>query len=155
VLAKASLIVVEESEVLPEITPYFKVKFPTADADRGLGTGEFDETLGVDVSKLLVGNLSGYVTLAYTFIGEPPGTTLHNSFGWSVGAAYAVAQPFAVFAFLEGATAIAPGQEDPLDLRIGAEWKLAKALKLTGAVTRGLTNGSADWDVYAGLTLRF
>ena len=46
VLAKASLIVIEEKEFIPEITPYFKVKFPTADEDRGLGTGEFDETLG-------------------------------------------------------------------------------------------------------------
>ena len=155
VLAKASVIVVEETEVLPEIIPYFKVKFPTADVDRGLGTGEFDETLGVDVSKLLIGSLSGYLELAYTFIGEPPGTTLHNSFGWSVGAAYALAQPFAVFGFLDGATAIAPGQDDPLDIRVGAEYRLMKALKLTGAVMRGLTNGSADWGFSGTLTLRF
>ena len=155
VLAKASLIVVEEKDFVPEITPYFKVKFPTADKDRGLGTGEFDETLGVDVSKLLIGNLFGYLELAYTFIGEPPGTTLHNTFGWSVGAAYAVAQPFSVFAFLEGATAIAPGQDDPLDIRVGAEYRIIKALKLTGAITRGLSNGSPDWGVSGTLTLRF
>ena len=121
----------------------------------GLGTGEFDETLGVDVSKLLVGSLFGYLELAYTFIGEPSGTTLHNTFGWSVGAAYAIAQPFSVFAFLEGATAIAPGQDDPLDIRVGAEYRIIKALKLTGAVTRGLSNGSADWGVSGTITLRF
>ena len=155
VLAKASLVVIEEKELIPEITPYFKVKFPTADKDRGLGTGEFDETLGVDVSKLLVGSLFGYVELAYTFIGEPPGTTLHNTFGWSVGAAYAIVQPFSVFAFLEGATAIAPGQDDPLDIRVGAEYRIIKALKLTGAVARGLSNGSPDWGVSGTLTLRF
>ena len=155
VLAKASFILIPEKDFIPEITPYFKVKFPTADKDRGLGTGEFDETLGVDVSKRLIASLFGYLELAYTFIGEPSGTTLHNSFGWSVGAAYAIVQPFSVFAFLEGATAIAPGEEDPLDLRVGAELKLVKALKLTGAVTRGLTKGAADWGVSAGLTLRF
>jgi len=155
VLAKASLVLVEEKDFIPEITPYFKVKFPTADKDRGLGTGEFDETLGVDVSKLLVANLFGYLELAYTFIGEPPGTTLHNTFGWSVGAAYAIVQPFSVFAFLEGATAIAPGQDNPLDIRVGAEYRVIKALKLTGAVTRGLSNGSADWGVSGTLTLRF
>ena len=155
VLAKASLIVVEETEVLPEITPYFKVKFPTADKDRGLGTGEFDETLGVDVSKLIIGSLFGYVELAYTFIGEPLGTTLHNTFGWSVSAAYAIAQPFSVFAFIEGATAIAPDQDNPLDIRVGAEYRIIKALKLTGAVMRGLSNGSADWGFTGTLTLRF
>src|SRR5256712_4132400 len=94
VLAKASFILIPEKEFIPEVTPYFKVKFPTADKDRGLGTGEFDETLGVDVSKLLIASLFGYLELAYTFIGEPSGTTLHNSFGWSVGAAYAIVQPF-------------------------------------------------------------
>src|SRR3989454_1729830 len=155
VLLKASVVVVEDRELIPEITPYLKIKFPTADKDRGLGTGEFDETLGVDVSKLLVASLVGYLELAYTFIGEPSGTTLHNSFGWSVGAAYAIVQPFSVFAFLEGATAIAPGQDDPLDIRVGAEYRIIKALKLTGAVTRGLSNGSADWGVSGTLTLRF
>ena len=155
VLAKASVVLIPEKEFIPEITPYFKVKFPTADKDRGLGTGEFDETLGVDVSKLLIASLFGYLELAYTFIGEPSGTTLHNSFGWSVGAAYAIVQPFSVFAFLEGATAIAPGQDDPLDIRVGAEYRVIKALKLTGAVTRGLSNGSADWGVSGTLTLRF
>jgi Putative MetA-pathway of phenol degradation len=155
VLAKASLVLVEEKDFIPEITPYFKVKFPTADKDRGLGTGEFDETLGVDVNKRLVASLFGYLELAYTFIGEPPGTTLHNTFGWSVGAAYAIVQPFSVFAFLEGATAIAPGQDNPLDIRVGAEYRVIKVLKLTGAVTRGLSNGSADWGVSGTLTLRF
>jgi len=155
VLAKASLVILEEKEFLPEIVPYFKVKFPTADKDRGLGTGEFDETIGVDLSKRLVDSLYGYVGFGYTFIGEPSGTTLHNSFGWTVGAAYAVTQPFSVFAFLEYATAVSPGQSDPVDIRVGAEYRLTSSLKLTGSVLRGLTNGSADWGVSGGLALRY
>ena len=155
VLLKASLVLVEERDFIPEITPYLKIKFPTADADRGLGTGEFDETLGVDVSKRLIGALFGYVTLAYTFIGDPPGTDFRNSFGWSVGAAYAVVQPLSLFAFLDGSTAISRGQADPVELRGGAEFRVTKWLKLTGAVTKGLTDGAADWGVSAGLTLRF
>ena len=155
VLLKASVVVVEERDLIPEITPYLKIKFPTADKDRGLGTGEFDETLGVDVSKRLIGALFGYVTLAYTFIGDPPGTDFRNSFGWSVGAAYAVVQPLSLFAFLDGSTAISRGQADPVELRGGAEFRVTKWLKLTGAVTKGLTDGAADWGVSAGLTLRF
>ena len=56
---------------------------------------------------------------------------------------------------LDGSTAIAPGQADPLELRVGAEYRLIKELKVTGAVTRGLSNGSADWGLSAALTLRF
>jgi outer membrane putative beta-barrel porin/alpha-amylase len=154
-LLKASYIVLEESEVIPEIAPYLKTKFPTADSDRGLGTGEFDETIGVDLSKRLIDRLFGYLTLAYTFVGDPPGTDFRNSFGWSLGAAYAVSSPIAVFAFLDGSTAISPGQSDPVELRVGAEYRLTKALKLTGSVARGLTDGAADWGLSAGLAVRF
>ena len=155
ILLKGSFIVLEEKEWIPEVAPYLKIKFPTADEDRGLGTGEFDETIGVDLSKQLIDRLFGYLTLAYTFIGDPPGTHLRNSFGWSVGAAYAVTPSLPVFAFLDGATAITPGQSDPIELRVGAEYRIARALKLTGSVTRGLTDGAADWGLGAGLTVRF
>ena len=60
-----------------------------------------------------------------------------------------------VFRFLEGSTAITRGQADPIELRVGAEYKLTKALKLTGSITRGLTDGAADWGVSAGLALPF
>lgn len=155
VLLKGSYVLVREQDLIPEIAPYVKIKFPTADEDRGLGTGEFDETVGVDLSKRLIETLFGYLTLSYTFIGDPPGTDFRNSFGWSIGAAYAVMPPLSVFGFLEGSTAIARGQADPVELRVGAEYKLTKALKLTGSVTRGLTDGAADWGVSAGLALRF
>jgi hypothetical protein len=154
-LLKGSFIVLPEQTWAPEIAPYVKIKFPTADDSRGLGTGEFDETLGVDLSKRFFDRWFGYVTLSYTFIGSPPGENLRNTFGWSVGAAYAVLQPLSVFAFVDGNTAIAHGQADPVELRVGAEYKLFKALKLTGSVTRGLTDGAADWGVSAGLALRF
>jgi len=154
VLLKVSYAILEEKALIPEIAPYVKIKFPTADENRGLGTGEYDETIGVDLSKRLIHGLFGYLSLSYTFIGSPPGSDLRNSFGWSLGPAYALG-PVSVFGFLEGATAIAPGQEDPLDVRVGAEFGLLPALKLTGAVTRGLSKGSADWGVSAGLALRF
>ncbi len=155
VLLKASYVLVDEKPFLPEIAPYVKIKFPTADKDRGLGTGEFDETVGIDLSKQLIGPLFGYVTVAYTFIGSPAGTDLHNSFGWSIGAAYTLIPSLSFFAFLDGSTAISPGEADPLELRVGAEYRLTRALKFTGAVTRGLSNGAADWGLSAALTLRF
>jgi outer membrane putative beta-barrel porin/alpha-amylase len=155
VLGKVSLVVLREGTVLPEIEPYVKIKFPTADRDRGLGTGEFDETFGVDLSKNLVGDLYGYLSLAYTFIGDPPGSDLHDSFGWSVGAAYGIVPAVSLFAFLDGATSVAPGQDGPLEVRVGAELRITRVLKLTGSVTRGLSDGSPDWGVSAGLGLKF
>ncbi len=71
VLLKGQYVLVEEKSVLPEVAPYLKIKFPTADQGKGLGTGEFDETVGVDLSKTLFPRFVSYVTLAYTVIGSP------------------------------------------------------------------------------------
>ncbi|HEU4367147.1 MAG TPA: transporter [Methylomirabilota bacterium] len=155
VLLRGSYVLLQEQDVWPEVTPYVKIKFPTADEDRGLGTGEFDETFGVDLSKTFLERVTAFLGVGYTIVGSPAGSDFDNSFGWSVGAAYAVARPFSVFAFLDGATAISSTQEDPLELRVGAEWRLTNVVKVTGAVTRGLSDGSADWGVSAGLALRF
>jgi hypothetical protein len=155
VLFKVTYVVLEEKDFIPEIMPYVKIKFPTADEDRGLGTGEFDESIGIELNKTLVGSLVGYVGVAYTFIGDPPGTDLHDSFAWSVGVAYGVIPSLSVFAFLEGATAVVPGEDDPLEIRAGVEYRLTRSVKLTGTVTRGLSNGSADWGLSAGVSARF
>jgi hypothetical protein len=152
---KASYVVLEERDLIPEIAPWVRIKFPTADSDRGLGTGEFDETLGLDLSKRLFDSLVGYVTVSYTFIGDPPGTDFRDTFGWSVGASYQLLPPLSVFAFVDGATAITPGQSNPVELRLGVEYVIVKGLKVGGAVTRGLTDGAADWGFSGGLSLRF
>lgn len=155
VLLKGEYVLLREGLILPEVAGSVKIKFPTADEDRGLGTGEFDETIGVSFSKTFLQRLVGYLDLGYTFVGSPPGADFDNSFSWSVGAAYLLAEPLTLFAFLEGATAISRGQDDPLDLRLGAEYKLTKVVRLTGSGTIGLSEGSADYGVSAGLAFRF
>jgi len=154
VLGKVSYVLVEEKELVPEVTPYVKIKFPTADSDRGLGTGEFDETLGVELSKRLTNQLTAFLSFSYTFIGSPAGEDLRDSFGWSLGADYAVTPPLSLFAFLEFSTAIDQSQPD-LELRVGAEYRVTKALSLIGAVSRGFTEGSLDWGVSASVGVRF
>jgi len=155
ILLKGSYIFLEERDVLPEVAGFAKIKFPTADEDKALGTGKFDETFGVDLAKTFLERWAAFLTLAYTFIGSPSGADLDNSFAWSIGASYRVSTPVSVFAFLDGATAISPGQDDPLEVRVGAEYRLTKALRFTGTVGKGLTDGSPDFSLSAGLAYRF
>lgn len=155
ILVKASYIFVDEREVLPEIAGFVKIKVPTADEDKALGTGKFDETFGVDFAKTFLERWTGFLTLAYTFIGSPAGADLDNSFAWSLGAAYRVSSPVSVFAFVDGATAVSPGQDNPLEVRVGAEYKLTKALRFTGTIGTGLTDGAPDFSFSAGLAYRF
>jgi hypothetical protein len=62
---------------------------------------------------------------------------------------------FTVFGFLDGATAISRGQDDPLELRFGAQYKLTKTVGLNGGVGFGLSDGSPDYSLSGGLSARF
>jgi hypothetical protein len=155
ILLRGEYILVEEEPIIPEIRGLIKIKFPSADEDKGLGTGEFDETLGLLFSKTFGQRLVTYLDLTYTFIGAPPGIDFDNTFGWSIGAAYLVARPVTLYGFLDGATAVSPGQDDPLELRFGAEVRVTRAIRLTGSVTVGLTDGSPDYGLSSGLVFRF
>jgi hypothetical protein len=155
ILLRGEYILVQEEPTIPEIRGSIKIKFPTADEDRGLGTGEFDETLGLSFSKTFAQRLVTYLDFTYTFIGSPPGIDLDNTFGWSIGAAYLVARPVTLFGFLDGATAVSPGQDDPLELRFGAEVRATAAIRLTGSVIVGLTDGSPDYGLSGGLVFRY
>src|SRR2546425_248809 len=63
---------------------YDQGDFGTADADKGLGTGEWDVGIGVEWDKrfrefFLLGDVS------YTFIGEPPHQDFRNRPAFSIG----------------------------------------------------------------------
>src|SRR2546428_1553281 len=79
VLLKGQYVLLEEKSVLPEIAPYLKIQVPTADQSQGLGTGEVDETIGIDLSKTLFPRFVSYITLAYTVIGSPALTSFDSS----------------------------------------------------------------------------
>lgn len=85
ILAEVDYTLLEDKGLVPDLTPFLEVKFPTADASRGLGTGEFDEKIGVYVTKKVGGQWTTHVDLSYTFVGSPPHTDLRNVFDWSVG----------------------------------------------------------------------
>ena len=64
-----------------------KIKFPTADEDKRLGTGETDYSLQGDLYKS-VGRWTALGTLGYRWLGDPSGIDLKNVFFASVGALY-------------------------------------------------------------------
>jgi len=51
--------------------------------------------------------------------------------------------------------AISPGRDNPLEFRFGAEYKVVQAVRLTGSVSVGLSDGSPDYGVSGGLAWRF
>lgn len=155
ILAEVDYTLLEEKDLVPDLTPFVEIKFPTADASHGLGTGEFDEKIGGFVTKKVAERWTTHVDLSYTFVGSPPRTSLRNFFEWSVGVSYDVTNSLKLSGYLDGATAVSRGQQDPLDLRLVGEYKLTKVIQLTAGASAGLSHASPDFAVLAGIELRF
>lgn len=85
----------------------------------------------------LIGLLTGYVTVAHTFIGSPPGTDFRNPFGWSVGAAYALIPTSPSLRF-SAARRLSRAVKTILSSFAWGELKIIKGLKLTGGPDQGV-----------------
>lgn len=140
--------------VVPALTPFLKVKAPTADESKGLGTGEWDVGFGLEFDKqfrefFILGDVS------YTFMGDPPGQHLRDRPGASLGIGRFFTPGLAVIGLLDWRRSLVRGQDDPLELVGIGQIKLARTLTLSPYTFIGLTEGSPDFGIGAELSWRF
>jgi outer membrane protein OmpA-like peptidoglycan-associated protein len=64
------------------------VKVPTADKDKGVGTGEYDYFADAIFSKEIVKRFEVSGTTGYAWRGDPDGINLSDGWRWGVGAAF-------------------------------------------------------------------
>jgi hypothetical protein len=155
ILGEIDYTLLEEKGLVPDLTPFLEIKFPTADSSRGLGTGEFDEKVGLYVTKKVAAQWTAHVDLSYTFVGSPPHTDLRNVFDWSVGLSYDPTPSIKLSGYVDGATPVSRTQQSPLDLRFRGEYQLTTHVHLTAESSVGLSHGSPDFTVLTGVELRF
>jgi hypothetical protein len=162
VLLDGTFVLLEEKSLLPEVATLGEVKFPTADSNKGLGTGEFDETVGLDLTKGMGESWTTYVDLSYTFVGSPPGTRVDDFFGWSVGLGYAVTRALRFTGYVDGSTATVRNplvehrlEKAPRDVRLRVEYTPTKLVRLRLEGLYGLSSGTPAFGAIAGVTLRF
>ena len=119
------------------------IKIPTASEGDGLGTGEFDYTAQLDLSREF-GKFTPFGTLGYRFIGEPSGTDLDNIFFASLGAAFAFNRRFSTGLALDYSQATTSGTDDALEVSPFFAWNVTKrwGLNIYGLI--GLSDGSPD-----------
>ena len=78
-----------------------KVKFGTADAGKGLGTGQNDYAVQGDVTQSVTSAISVFGSLGYKFIGSPAGAQLNNVVVYGEAcAAFKISEDFRVGAFV-------------------------------------------------------
>lgn len=147
--------VLDERGLIPTVALTARVKFPTADRDRGLGTGEFDQGLGTEVSKMLTEKWIGLFDLGYTFIGDPPGVDLRNQWNYDVGVGYYFTKALLGTVYYEEWSSVISGFSNPRDLLFAVSYTATPVFRLNASIARGLSNGAPDWALTAGANVRF
>ncbi len=128
-----------------------KVKAPTADENKGLGTGKVDVTVQAEMSKF-IGPVVPFASLGYRFVGEPDTFMLNDIWIASAGAAYYISNKASIgvsYDYREAASALAEDSKEIfayLDLKATKKWGVV----LYGVA--GLSDGSPDFG--AGLQLK-
>ena len=145
----------DESTEAFNLSGFGQLKFPTADEEKGLGTGEFDTTLGLESSKNLNELWSTYIDLYYTFIGEPPGTDLDDQFTFDGGVGYNLTEKTMATLFYREQTALVDDEDNARDVILGLNHMIDDATKIYGKSSFGLTDGSPDWTLIGGIAYLF
>ena len=139
------------SGLVPSVSPYAKVKFGTASASAGLGTGVNDYEAGVFLQQVATPELFPFAKIGYRVVGQPSGTDYRNIATYQVGATYALSSKSFITPMFSGSQSIVRGSASPADLILAWNYNLtAKGSGIQVYVDKGLSNGSANFGIGLG-----
>jgi hypothetical protein len=130
-----------------------KIKFPTADEDKGLGTGETDYTIQVDATKMF-GSAYIFGGVGRRFVGDNAQLPLDDIWLFNIGGGYQINKKFGVgvaYDFREAASTA----ENPSEASAYMTYKITDSVTtmLYGVV--GFSDGSPDTSVGLQLSYKF
>ena len=129
-----------------------KVKIPTASQKEGLGTGEVDTTLQLDLVKSY-GRLTPFATVAFRFVGDPPDGDLTDTLSTSVGVDWRFAKPFSAGIYYGWRQTASRSLGDAHELVPYVSWKLTEHVTIGPYVEVGLSTAAPD--VGAGIQIGY
>ena len=139
---------------IPAITPFMKVKIPTAQQDLKLSTGEIDYGFGVEWDKqisqvLLFGDFN------YTVIGKAEGLELQNRPGASFGVGGRLSNTVSASGLVDWRRSIVAGNSDLAELVGVLTFRMSPTVSFSPHAFIGLTSGTSDFGVGFELAFRF
>jgi hypothetical protein len=142
------------SDKYPIIRTQFYTKLPTADENKGLGTGATDYGVGLSAGKIL-GSWLVYTKAMYIFTGSATDYRLENYWTWLASGDYAVTNQLLCGIELSGATSPFESSDNVLDLRFNSSYRYSNQGSLGTYVAAGLSEGSADYGLGIYATVVF
>ncbi|MDH4317958.1 MAG: transporter [Desulfobulbaceae bacterium] len=136
----------ENNAWLPTVDLTGKIKFPTADEEKGLGTGETDYSVESDLTWFS-GSTAYFGTLGYKFMGSPEAYELNNVGYGSVGLAYQLSPDLSPGLIYDVKQASTDSGTDSGEATGYVSYKLSDDWKFLFYGVKGFTDGSADYGV--------
>jgi len=131
-----------------------KIKFGTADEEKGLGTGEQDYSLQADVFRFFDrATLMG--TAGYAFRGDPGSYELDDTLFASAGASYVTSEATSISAFFDFREASVPGSDSLQELSAWVSTRLGANGRAQLYVLAGFGDSSPDWGGGLSFSTRF
>jgi hypothetical protein len=131
------------TEKLPIVDVTGRVKLPTADEDKGLGTGEFDWALETDLIKGLDRH-SLFFTVGYKIFGDTDTVKINNVFYGSIGDSYRYNKATSFGAFYDIREATTEFTEGMSELTGFISHRMNPKWKVMGYLVKGFSDGSPD-----------
>jgi len=138
------LVLLDESDRFPLVRLLGYLKVPTADDEKGLGTGEFDFGAGLGLAKWL-GNWTTYLEGMYVLPGSSSTYDPDNYWNFLASASYRLTDALRPGVSLSGGTAAFDGASAPLEFRVKISYWTQGNASFGAYLAKGLSNGSPDF----------
>jgi hypothetical protein len=129
-----------------------KVKFPTADANAGLGTGKADYTAQVGIWKDF-DRIATFGGAAYKVVGSPAGVALRNVLSGYFGASYKLAPAMTASLIADVGQSTIVGRETKRLVTGELAYRVTDSVRIRGYVLKGFSASSPDHG--GGITLSY
>ncbi len=120
-----------------------KVKVPTADDTKGLGTGKTDYAVQLDGFSV-DGPWNVFGSAGYRFMGSPAGVSFNNVPYYSIGSSYNLSPETSLGVAYDYRRPVVSGRDAQQELSLLGIYKIDRDLKLQGYYVAGRSNTSPD-----------
>lgn len=131
-----------------------KIKLPTADEKRSLGSGKTDYAAQVEVEKSF-GNPFLAFGLGRKWLGDPAGIALNNVWYGAIGGGYRFSRETTAGVSFDWATAARSGGLSPRELSLYVSHRSSAQLKFNGTIYAGVSDASPDYGFGISLSYAF
>jgi hypothetical protein len=137
-----------------DITLTGEVKFGTASASKGLGTGRTDYSPSVEISRTM-GKFTPWVSFGYRRVGKPAGFQLRDYWYGSAGVTYDIDDNDSVAASFDSSERSSLGSNVDNDASIEVSRQLDKSWSVDLTVLGGLSTAAPDIELTGSASYKY